>query len=127
MHNGCEMNARKALWIGVILPFIAASPFAQSGAKAGAEQTAKASPEIEQGKKIFGERCAICHFSQSTEKKIGPGLRGIYGRGKFANSKKVDDASLRAWIETGGKDMPGFRDTLKNGDVRALLAYIKTL
>ena len=34
---------------------------------------------------------------------------------------------LAKWIEDGGKDMPGFNETLKPGQVRALIAYIKTL
>lgn len=34
---------------------------------------------------------------------------------------------MRAWIESGGKDMPGFKDTLKPNEIRDLLAYLRTL
>jgi cytochrome c2 len=51
-----------------------------------------------QGKAVYAQRCEICHYSDSTAKKMGPGLKDIYGRGKFANGKKVDDASVTAWI-----------------------------
>lgn len=105
----------------------AAALFAQSAAKNAAGQAPPSAAQIAQGKKIYDAQCAICHFATTTKKKIGPGLKGLSRRGVFSNGKKVNDESLRAWIETGGKDMPGFRDSLKNGDVRDLIAYLKTL
>lgn len=87
-----------------------------------------ASPaEIEQGKKLFNTRCAICHYSASSAKKIGPGLRGLAKRGTYADGKPVDDASLRGWIENGGKSMPGFKGALNAEQIRVLVVYMKTL
>ena len=83
--------------------------------------------EIALGKVKFEERCAICHYSESTAQKIGPGMKGLYARGKFADDKKVNDLGMTAWIEKGGKDMPGFKDVLKPGETRALIAYLRTL
>ncbi len=82
---------------------------------------------VASGKKIYAKQCEICHFSQSKAKKIGPGLANIYSVGKFANGKKVDDASMGAWIELGGKDMPGYKELLKPGEIRDLIAYLRTL
>jgi mono/diheme cytochrome c family protein len=79
------------------------------------------------GKATFEQRCAICHYSDSTAKKIGVGLKGLFARGKFANGAKVDDAAVSTWIEKGGKDMPGFRGALKPDQIRDLIAYLKTL
>ena len=39
---------------------------------------------IARGSIVYKDRCAICHFDESQAKKIGPGLSGIYKRGKFA-------------------------------------------
>ncbi len=86
-----------------------------------------ATTDAEKGQKIFNAQCAICHFSGSTAKKIGPGMKGLLKRGKFADGKPVDDASLRVWIEKGGKDMPGFKDSLNADQMRELVAYLKTL
>jgi cytochrome c len=95
---------------------------------AGQAASASGSPlEVAEGKAIYDQRCAVCHFSNSTAKKIGPGLKGLYARRKFADGRKVDDASVTAWIEIGGKDMPGFKDALKPAQVRELMAYLKTL
>ena len=96
------------------------------------EPNAPATPEensaaVAAGKAIFEQRCAICHYSESTAKKIGFGLKGLYPRGKFAVGGKVDDLSVASWIEKGGADMPGFRGALKPEEVRALVAYLKTL
>ena len=31
-----------------------------------------------QGAAIFNESCALCHYTNSTEKRIGPGLKGLF-------------------------------------------------
>jgi mono/diheme cytochrome c family protein len=79
------------------------------------------------GQKIYAKQCEICHFATSKAKKIGPGLANIYPSGKFSNGKKVDDAAMHVWIESGGKDMPGFKETLKSNEIRDLVAYLRTL
>ncbi|HEV8385267.1 MAG TPA: cytochrome c [Candidatus Acidoferrales bacterium] len=91
------------------------------------EEPRNAKSNALKGKAVFEEQCAICHFSASNEKKIGPGLKAIYRTGKFANGKKVDDASMRAWIENGGVDMPSFKDSLTAQQIADLLAYLRTL
>jgi cytochrome c len=83
--------------------------------------------EVASGKTVFGQRCAICHYSESTAQKIGPGLKGLYTRSRFADGKKVDDAGVAHWIETGGENMPGFKDALKPAQIQALIAYLRTL
>jgi cytochrome c len=79
------------------------------------------------GKELFQQHCVSCHFAETTAQKIGPGLKGLYVRLTFSNGKKVTDAGLIRWIEAGGKDMPGFADTIKPGQIRQLISYIKTL
>jgi mono/diheme cytochrome c family protein len=39
----------------------------------------------------------------------------------------VTDTSLTKWIEDGGKNMPGFKETIKPEQIRQLISYIKTL
>jgi len=91
------------------------------------EREKPSAEKIAKGKELFGTWCEICHFDKSSEKKVGPGLKGLPKRGKFADGRKVDEANLRAWIEKGGKDMPGFGDSLKAEEIQNLIAYIKTL
>ena len=83
--------------------------------------------DTSRGQALFSEHCAICHYDQSAAQKMGPGLKGIYTRGRFANGKKVDDAGMTAWIEKGGKDMPPMKDVLKAEEIRELVSYLRTL
>jgi cytochrome c len=88
--------------------------------------TVSAADQTAYGKDLFRQHCASCHFAETSAQKIGPGLKGMYAR-PFADGKKVTDAGLSRWIEAGGKDMPGFKETITPEQVRALISYIKTL
>jgi cytochrome c len=83
--------------------------------------------EVAKGKQVYGAKCEICHYSASAEKKIGPGLAGLMKRETFHNEMKANDENLRRVIERGGKDMPGYRNSLKPAQIRDLIAYVKTL
>jgi mono/diheme cytochrome c family protein len=104
---------------------IAGAVLAQSSGKAVA--VSENAPETNAGRAIFNEHCALCHYDGSTAQKIGPGLKGLYARGRFADGKKADEAGLAAWIEIGGKDMPGLKEVLKPAEIRTLISYLKTL
>jgi cytochrome c len=78
------------------------------------------------GKAVF-EQCAMCHNADSDEKKMGPGLKGLFKRDKLANGKKTSEANIRAQIEDGGNGMPSYKDTLDDQEKEDLIAYLKTL
>ncbi|MBI1750316.1 MAG: cytochrome c [Acidobacteria bacterium] len=129
------MRIRPAILIGAALGLMAAGlAVAQSGEKIPPAKPAEKKEESKppkgnalRGRQLYEEQCGICHFSASGEKKIGPGLKGIYRNGKFSSGKKVDDASLRAWIENGGVDMPSFRESLTVQQISDLIAFLRTL
>ena len=87
---------------------------------------AEGSPEA-RGKAIFLQQCAICHYPDSLDKKMGPGLKGISKRDKLSDGKPANDAAVRARIEHGGTGMPPFSDELTDPEIRTLIAYLKTL
>ena len=78
------------------------------------------------GKEVFGQ-CAVCHNADSTDKKMGPGLKGLFKRDKFVNGKKVTDATVRDQSEQGGNGMPSYKDMLSDTEKDDLIAYLKTL
>ena len=83
---------------------------------------------IARGKEIFQQKCSVCHFDNSTAKKIGPGLKGISKRGTFTvNNNKVTDETLLHWIENGDSLMPPFKDVLEEKQIKDVIAYVKTL
>lgn len=78
------------------------------------------------GKETFGQ-CAVCHNADSTDKKVGPGLKGLFARDKLVNGKKVTEASVREKIDEGGNGMPPYKDTLSDQEKDDVIAYLKTL
>lgn len=78
------------------------------------------------GKETF-QQCTVCHNPNSTEKKIGPGLKGLFKREKLANGKKVTEANVRSQIDNGGNGMPSYRDMLSDEEKNDVIAYLKTL
>ena len=90
--------------------------------------TSKSSGSAAQGKEVFEQKCAICHFADSASRKIGPGLKGISKRGTFTvNNNKVTDETLKKWIENGDSLMPPFKDVLEAQQIKDVIAYVKTL
>ena len=90
-------------------------------------RTGGESAAIARGLGVYKDRCAICHFSESDAKKVGPGMKDIYKRWKFPDVGKVNDASMEKWILNGGKDMPPFPQVINLNQIHDLIAYLKTL
>lgn len=82
--------------------------------------------ECRKGKAVF-EQCGVCHNADSTEKKMGPGLKGLFKKDKLANDKKPTEANIRAKIDEGGNGMPPYKELLSDTEKDDLIAYLKTL
>jgi cytochrome c2 len=79
------------------------------------------------GKEVF-EQCSVCHNADSDEKKMGPGLKGLFKKDKLTSTgKPMNDANVMQKINEGGNGMPGYADTLSASEKADLLAYLKTL
>ncbi len=79
------------------------------------------------GGEVFGQTCAVCHFSDSTERKVGPGLGGIYRRERLpVSGDPVTDTRISWQIRQGSGAMPA-HPQLSADDVAALLRYLRTL
>ena len=82
--------------------------------------------DAKKGQSTF-ENCAVCHNADSTETKIGPGLKGLFKREKLVNGKPVNDANVKALITDGSGAMPPFGDAISAEDKDNIIAYLKTL
>ena len=92
------------------------------------KNTAANAAAVKRGQTVFQQKCSVCHYDNSDQKKIGPGLKGLGKRGTFSvNGNKITDDSLKAWIENGDQLMPGFKDALEAGQIKDVIAYVKTL
>ena len=81
----------------------------------------------DKGKQVFEANCSVCHNADSTDQKVGPGLKGLFKHDKLANGKPVNDANVRNKIEDGGNGMPPYKDVLSDQERADVLAYLKTL
>ena len=103
---------KKTIVGGFVAILMAGSAFAADAAK---------------GKEAFENNCAVCHNADSTERKMGPGLKGLFKREELANKKKVTEANVTAMINEGGNGMPPFADILSKPEKDDIIAYLKTL
>ena len=74
------------------------------------------------GKKLFVQRCALCHdlLGQPSATTVGPWVDGeiVKSRG---------DANVRDKIRMGSRRMPGFQYTFDGPDIERIIAYLKTV
>ncbi|MGA2594789.1 MAG: c-type cytochrome [Bryobacteraceae bacterium] len=80
----------------------------------------------EKGKEVF-QQCTPCHNADSEEKKMGPGLKGLFSHEKMNNGKKPTEENVRTKVDEGGNGMPAYKDMLSDEEKDDLIAYLKTL
>jgi|SRR4051812_2445023 cytochrome c len=78
------------------------------------------------GQEVF-QQCGVCHNADNNEKKMGPGLKGLFKQEKMTNGKAPTEANVRAKIDEGGNGMPAYKDMLSDDDKNNVIAYLKTL
>ena len=82
--------------------------------------------DADKGKEVF-QQCAVCHNADTTEKKMGPGLKGLFAREKMNNGKKPTEANVREKVDEGSNGMPAYKEMLADDEKDDLIAYLKTL
>ena len=107
-----------------LVVFAAAVALTCSLAQAQKKKGAAGDPE--KGKEVF-QQCGVCHNADSTEKKMGPGLKGLFQNEKMNNGKKPTEANVREKVDEGGNGMPSYKEMLSDDEKNDLIAYLKTL
>ncbi len=110
-----RMSQFAAFALGLCMAVFPVLP--QSKSKAG---------DAEKGKEVF-EQCGVCHYPDKTEKKMGPGLKGLFKAEKMVNGKKPTEANVREIIDKGGNGMPAYEEILTDEEKNNVIAYLKTL
>ena len=105
------------VFLAAFLTFASGSLVAFDGDKKG---------DPEKGKEVF-QQCSVCHNADSEEKKMGPGLKGLFAREKMTNGKKPTEANVREKVDEGGNGMPAYKEMLSDEEKDDLIAYLKTL
>ena len=79
------------------------------------------------GKEVF-DQCSVCHNADSAERKMGPGLKGLFKKAKMDSTGKAPtEANILEKINGGGNGMPSYQDVLSDQERADLVAYLKTL
>jgi cytochrome c len=116
--------------VGIAALTLTGIALAQDAAKPEKKKSANgaSAAAVARGKDVFEKKCAVCHYADNDQKKVGPGLKGLSKRGTFSvNNNKVTDESLKTWIENGDNLMPPFKDVLEPNEIKDVIAYVKTL
>ncbi len=78
------------------------------------------------GKEAFQQRCLVCHFEDSADKKIGPGLAGIKD-GMLPSGKDATRENVLENLNKGGNGMPAFEMMLSEEEKANITAYVLSL
>ncbi|MDJ0829848.1 MAG: cytochrome c [Desulfobacterales bacterium] len=82
---------------------------------------------IEEGASLFSINCAMCHHTESTERKVGPGLQRLFTRDKLpVSGLPVTEDNIRKQIKTPVGTMPSFAK-LSEIKISHLIEFLKTL
>ena len=104
----------------VLVPLVSFSVFAFAMSPRGALAGAGTAPNaklVKTGKTLFTKNCASCHGANA-KGGVGPKLQGI----------TASDARITKIIKNGKPgQMPAFGEKLKAADIRALIAYLRSL
>lgn len=75
---------------------------------------------------VYKQKCATCHGADG--KGDTPAGKGLNVR-SFAdpNIAKSSDAELASTIEKGKGDMPGYGKEMKPNEIKAMVAYVRSL
>ena len=84
------------------------------------------SGDVAKGKDAFQQRCLVCHFEDSAEKKIGPGLAGIK-EGTLPSGKEATFDNVLENLNKGGNGMPAFEAMLSDEEKSNIVAYVLSL
>jgi len=81
------------------------------------------------GSALFTEKgCTMCHYTDREDTKIGPGLKGLFGRDKLPISRRsTNEDNVRKQLEEPYKNMPSLGDQLTAKEEDILIEYLKTL
>lgn len=80
-----------------------------------------------QGRAIYDQYCASCHYANHTGDLHGPSLFAMYRKKYLPSGAPANDARVTPVILRGRNMMPGFGNQLNDQQLQDLLAYLHTL
>jgi mono/diheme cytochrome c family protein len=84
-------------------------------------------PEEAQGRVVYQQDCASCHYANQTGDLHGPSLFAMYRKKYLPSGAPANDDRVKPVILGGRNMMPGYGSQLSDEQLRDLLAYLHTL
>ena len=122
----CSLSTARCAMLLAIICFCPAVFAQDAPSKEKGANSAKAAGDAAAGKALFEVKCSICHNADSTEKKIGPGLKGIKD-GALPSGKNTTHDAILEKLNAGGGGMPVFKELLTDKEKADIVAYVLTL
>ena len=79
----------------------------------------------EDGASLFKANCVVCHGADGSGTPTGKSLKAPDLRSDAV--QKLTDQQITDQIENGKNNMPPFKGTLNDAQIKALVAYVHTL
>jgi len=84
------------------------------------------------GEDIFKSRCKVCHNALTHQRKIGPGLQGVFGREAESGIGILTEERLNQWLQNpkalkSNARMPKYGQMQDPLQRQAVIEYLKTL
>ena len=84
-------------------------------------------PQQARGRRVFDQRCGMCHEAYSSRALRGPSLEALYKKPYMPSGTPANDARVREVIVLGRSKMRAFGGVLGPEQVDDLIAYLHTL
>jgi mono/diheme cytochrome c family protein len=81
----------------------------------------------QQGRALYEQMCASCHYANRTGDLHGPSLFAMYRKKFLPSGAPANDQRVTPVILRGRNMMPGYGNQLDEQQLQALLAYLHTL
>jgi cytochrome c2 len=88
--------------------------------------------DAEMGEELFNKRCKVCHNPLTHQRKIGPGLQGVFGREAEGGIGVLSEAKLHEWLQNPkalkpNTRMPKYGPMQDVEQRQAVIDFLKTL
>jgi mono/diheme cytochrome c family protein len=81
----------------------------------------------QQGRALYQQDCARCHYANQTGDLHGPSLFALYRKKYLPSGAPANDERVTSVILHGRNMMPGYGNDLSDQQLQDLLAYLHTL
>lgn len=114
----------------ILVAGMMAASIALAGCKASlapSKAVSQLSPQELEGRAVYQQYCASCHYANQTGDLHGPSLFALFRKKYLPSGAPANDTRVTPVILTGRNMMPGFGNQLSDQQLQDLLAYLHTL